>query len=158
MSFFKKLFDAQEPPAPIEPIFPGEDFVELECETVDGPAAAFINKAYNGYPNKRLYGYQVLVELEAIYTDDEGYATENDTVRLNRVEQDVIDFLKSKQVVHLVGRVNRKNFRDLLIYIDEPRLEQEEVNQFCDEVMKERGINFAIEEDEEWNAVGGFLN
>lgn len=157
MLFFKKLFEAQELPAPIEPIFPGEDFVDLECETVDGPAWAVINRAYDGYANKVIYAYQVLVELEAVYTDEAGFATENDTKRLNQVEKDVIDFLKSKQTVHLVGRVNRKSFRDLLIYIDEPKLEQEEVTLFCDEVMKERGINFSVEKDEEWNAVGGFL-
>lgn len=157
MSFFKKLFDARELPEPVEPVFPGEDFIELECETVDGPAYAFINKAYHAYPNKLIYAYQVLVELEAIYIDEKGFATEADASRLNEVERDVLDFLRSRNTVHLVGRVNRKQFRDLLIYIDEPQMSQDEVNEMCDEIMKERGINFSIEKDDEWNAVGGFL-
>lgn len=157
MSFFKKLFDARELPEPVEPVFPGDDFITLECETIDGPAYAFINKAYHGYPNKLIYAYQVLVELEAIYTDESGFATEIDAKRLDQVERDVLDFLKSRNTVHLVGRVNRKYFRDLLIYIDEPQMSQEEVDEMCNEIMTERGINFSIEKDEEWNAVGGFL-
>lgn len=151
------MFEAPVSAEPVEPIFPGGDFVELECETIDGPATAFINKSYHAYHNKLAFPYQVLVELESIYTDEEGYATEADVLRLNEVEKDILDFLKSRNTVHLVGRVNRKNFRDLLIYIDEPKMTQEEVNELCDEIMTERGINFSIEKDEEWNAVGGFL-
>lgn len=158
MSFFKKLFEAPAGPEPVEPVFPGDDFVELECETIDGPALAFINKSYHAYHNKQAFPYQVMVELESIYTDEEGYATEADAMRLDAVEKDVLDFLRSKNTVHLVGRVNRKSFRDLLIYIDEPQMTQEEVNELCDEIMTERGINFSIEKDEEWNAVGGFLS
>lgn len=157
MLFFKKLFDAGTSPAPVEPIFPGEHFVHLTLDTPDGPATVTINKAYNHYPNKAVYAYHVLVELEAIHVNDAGYAAEVDTVALDKVEIAVMAFLQRQHTVHLVGRVNRKNFRDLLIYMDEPRLQQDEVTAFCNSVMIERAINFTVEKDIEWNAVGGFL-
>ena len=47
-------------------------------------------------------------------------------------------FLKSKHTVHFLGRVTRNGYRDLLYYIDKPNFIQDEVNIFCDNVMKER--------------------
>jgi hypothetical protein len=94
------------------------------------------------------------VELEIIDKNENGHPTNEDAAKLNGIEEEVNKFLKQSQIVHFVTRVTRNGFRDLLYYIDESNLKQEMVNTFCDNIMKERGINFSIQKDPTWKAVG----
>lgn len=154
MQFIKQVFGSRKPQQPVEPIFPGEQFTIYQLDLPGGLSFAAINQAYDHYPNKAIYSWHVLVELEVISKNEQGHPTDAETASLLKLEKTIRAFLGKSQTVHLAGRVNRNGFTDLLFYIDEPKLSQEEVDRFCNEVMQQRAINFSIENDPEWNSVG----
>src|SRR5690606_23317221 len=123
----------------------------------DGFALATFNNKYKDYPNKAFFPWHVLIELEIVEKNDNGHPVDKDAERLAKLEDEVMSFLKQKHTVHFVGRVTRNGFRDLRFYIDKPRFKQAEVYAFCDNVMKERGINFGVEQDPEWTAISGLI-
>jgi hypothetical protein len=73
-------------------------------------------------------------------------------LKLNELNQD-----QQTHIVYFAGRVTQNGFRDLFYYIDVPKIEQPGVNEFCNSIMKERGINFGMEKDPKWKAVSGFI-
>lgn len=154
MGIFKKLFGIKDISQPSEPIFPGESFSILKLTFPDGWGLATVNKAYDNYPNKSLYPWHVLVEIEVMDKNENGHPTGSEAEKLNKIEEDIEKILKQSQTVHFVARIIRNGFRDLLYYIDEPRLKQSDISAFCDNIMKERGINFTMREDPEWKLVG----
>ena len=154
MGIFKKLFGNKEISQPSEPIFPGESFSILKLTFPDGWGLATVNKAYDNYPNKSFYPWHVLIEIEVTDKNENGHPTGTEAEKLNKIEQDIEKILKQRQTVHFVARIIRNGFRDLIYYIDQPNLKQNDVNVFCDNIMKERGINFTMQEDPTWKAVG----
>ena len=158
MKFLKKLLGQDSlSDQPIEPIFPGESFSIYKMDFSDGWGLATINNRYSQYPNKAFFSWHVLVELEIIDKNDNGHPADKDFEMLAKLEEEILSFLKQKHTVHFLGRVTRNGFRDLLYYVDKPQIEQAEVNAFCDNIMKERGINFGMEKDPNWTAVSGFI-
>jgi hypothetical protein len=157
MNLFKKLFGGSGPAQPQEPIFPGESFTLFKLDMPEGLAIATVNKAYDHYPNKTFYPFLVGVELEVIEKNDNGHPLDEDAARLNQIQDEIEAFLKQKHTVHSVARVTRNGARDILIYIDTPKLTQEEVAAFCDKIQKERRINFGIQKDSAWSAVSSFV-
>jgi len=154
MGIFKKLFGGTSASQPSGPIFPGESFSILKLNFPDGWGLATVNKAYDNYPNKSLYPWHVFIEIEVIDKNENGHPTSSEAEKLNKIEEDIEKLLKQNQTVHFVARIIRNGFRELLYYIDQPRLKQSDVSTFCDNVMKERRINFSIREDAEWKSVG----
>ncbi len=142
---------------PAEPVFPGESFCIYKMDFPDGWGLATINSKYDQYPNKAFFPWHVLVELEIIDKNDNGHPVDTDAEKLAKLEEDILKFLQQKHTVHFLGRVTRNGFRDLLYYVDQPKFEQAEVNAFCDNIMKERAINFGMEKDRDWTAVSAFI-
>ena len=156
MSFLKKLFGGAGS-SPKDPVFPGESFAILKLDMPDGLAIATVNKAYENYPNKSFYPFFVGIELEIIDKNDNGHPVNEEAVKLNDIQEEIEAFLKQTQTVHSVARVTRNGARDILIYIDEPKLKQKEVETFFNKIQKERQVNFGIQKDSAWNAVSGFM-
>ena len=154
MSFLKRIFVKKENEQPLEPIFPGESFSIFKLNLPEGWGLASANKAYDEYPNKAFYPWHVLIVLEVIDKNENGHPIDLDAIKLNDLEDQVSDFLKKYQTVHFVVRVTRNGFRDLLFYIDQPKFKNEDVRNFCDAVMEERGINFSVHNDPDWKAAG----
>ena len=157
MSFFGKIFGKGQPSKPIEPIFPGEKFALIKLDMKDGLALATVNKAYDNYVNKSFYPWFVGVELQIIEKNDIGHPTDEEAVRLNAIQDELEGLLKEQHTVHSVARVTRNGFRDVMIYIDKPKLTQEEIKNFFREIQKDREVNFGIHQDSSWNAVSGFI-
>ena len=157
MNFFKKLFGQCKNDQPTEPIFPGESFSISKLTLQDGWGLATFNNKYNDYPNKFFFPWHVLVELEIVNKNDNGHPINTDAEKLVTLEDEILQFLQKKHTVHFLGRVTRNSFRDLLYYIDIPKFEQIEVTAFCENIMKERGINFVMKKDPKWTAVSGFI-
>ena len=158
MNFLKKIFgQSDKNKQPSEPVFPGESFSISKLTLPDGWGLATFNNKYNDYPNKSFFPWHVLVELEIVDKNDNGHPIDTDAEKLVKLEDEILGFLKLKHTVHFLGRVTRNGFRDLLYFIDTPNFEQTEVNTFCDNIMKERAINFGIEKDPKWTAVSGFI-
>jgi hypothetical protein len=158
MSLFKRLFGQSEAAQPDEPVFPGENFSILKLNMPDGLALATVNKAYENYPNKSFYPFFVGIELEILDKNDSGHPVDTEAARLNQIQDEIETFLRQKHTVHSVARVTRNGIRDILIYIDTPKLTQEELNVFFYDILKERQVNFSIQKDASWNAVAGFMN
>lgn len=154
MPLFRNPFGRKSAEKPAEPIFPGESFSIFKLNFSDGWGLACANKAYDNYANKSFYAWHVIVELEIIEKNVNGHPLDKEALELNQLEEKIETFLKQSQTVHFVARVTRNGFRDLLFYIDKPTITQGQLKVFCDMVMKERGINFAIQKDPEWKAVG----
>jgi hypothetical protein len=157
MSFLKKIFGQSSTTQPTEPIFPGESFTLLKLNMPDGLAIATVNKAYENYPNKTFYPFLVGVELEVIDKNDNGHPVDSEAARLNQIQDELETLLRQKHTVHPVARVTRNGARDILIYIDTPKLTQAEINSFRDTIQKERKMNFSIQKDISWTAVSGFI-
>ena len=158
MNIFRNLFGQKnQSNQPSDPIFPGESFSISKVTFPDGWGLATFNTKYDNYPNKLFFPWHVLIELEIVEKNDNGHPVDTEAEKLAKLEEDILTFLKSKHTVHFLGRVTRNGFRDLLYYIDKPNFIQDEVNTFCDNVMKERPINFGMENDPKWSAVSGFI-
>lgn len=154
MQFFKQVFGSRKSLLPAEPVFPGENFTLYQLDLPEGPSFASINQSYDYYPNKAFFSWHVLIELEVIDKNAYGHPVDTELSKLALLQHAITTFLSKYQTVHLVGRVTRNGFMDLLYYINTPVLSQEEVDAFCNGIMKERGINFTLENDPGWNNVG----
>ena len=143
---------------PGEPVFPGENFSILKLNMSDGLALATVNKAYENYPNKSFYPFLVGIELEILDKNDSGHPVDTEAARLNQIQDEIETLLRQKHTVHSVARVTRNGTRDILIYIDTPKLIREELNTFFEAILKERQVNFSIQKDASWSAVAGFIN
>lgn len=159
MKFLKKIFGQSNnsESQPVEPIFPGESYTIFKMTFPEGWGLATVNKKYDNYPNKSFYPWHVLIELEVVDKNDNGHPIDTDAEKLAQLEETITDFLNQKHNVHFLARITRNGFRDLLYYIDTPKFEQIEVDDFCDNIIKERAINFGIEKDPKWESVSGFL-
>src|SRR5688572_10724443 len=122
MSFLRKIFGKAQSINPVEPIFPGESFAILKLDMKDGLAFATVNKAYDNYANKSFYPWFVGIELQIIEKNDNGHPTDEEAVRLNAIQDELQSLLKEQHTVHSVARVTRNGFRDIMIYIDKPKL------------------------------------
>ncbi|MBN8857952.1 MAG: DUF695 domain-containing protein [Sphingobacteriales bacterium] len=158
MSLFKRLFGKSGVTQPGEPVFPGENFSILKLNMSDGLALATVNKAYENYPNKSFYPFLVGIELEILDKNDSGHPVDTEAARLNQIQDEIETLLRQKHTVHSVARVTRNGTRDILIYIDTPKLIREELNTFFEAILKERQVNFSIQKDASWSAVAGFIN
>ena len=158
----KKLFgrkDKEEKKyGPTEPIFPGELFAVSEITDENGFfGISNVNQSYIDYPNKKYFPWCAQLLLEFEDKNENGLPTDEEALILNELEDKIENFLNIKHKVHFIGRVTRKDFRDLLYYIDHPRFTQEETDQFFDEINSVRGVNFSLEKDPEWEFVAGLL-
>jgi hypothetical protein len=157
MNILKKIFERGQTGEPIEPIFPGEAFALIKLDMKDGLAFATVNKAYDNYPNKAFYPWFLGVELQIIDKNDNGHPTNEEAAYLNAIQERLEILLKEKHTIHSIARVTRNGFRDIMIYIDKPKLTQDQINNFFKDIQKDREVNFGIHQDSSWNAVSGFI-
>jgi hypothetical protein len=157
MTFLNKIFGQFGSTKLIEPIFPGENFSLVKLNMRDGVAFATVNQAYKNYPNKKVYPFLVGIELEVVDKNDNGHPVEAEASRLNQIQDEIETLLKQKQTVHSVARVTRNGARDILIYIDKPKVSQDELDTFFKDILKERQVNLSIKKDVNWIAVSGLL-
>ena len=159
---FKNLFgrnkiNRKNTYGPTEPIYPEEDFVVGQIETEEGVEFVLINQAYDNYPNKKYFPWCAHILLEFKFMNENRHPTDQESEVLNKIEDKIENFLKKKHKVHFIGRVTRKNYRDLIYYIDSPKLGQDETNKFFDEINLIRRVNFDIDRDPEWKFVSGLI-
>jgi hypothetical protein len=155
---FRNIFRNTDLSTPVQPIHPGEKFALIKLNMPEGVAFVTVNRAYDDYKNKHYYAWLVGVELQIVSKNENGHPIDQEAARLNVIQDELEAFLRKKQTVHSVARVTRNGFRDLLIYIDKPKLQQEEIDAFFADILKEREVNFSIHKDPSWNAVSGFLS
>ena len=154
---FKKLFSSKIKSGPVEPFFPKENYSIFKLDMKDGLAFATINTGYNDYPNKNHFPWCAQILLSIHDKNDNGHPTDEEAAVLNDIEEKITDFLRRTQKVHRIGRVTRNSERDIIYYIDEPRLNQNETKEFFDEINAVRNLNFTLERDPKWEFVGGFI-
>ncbi|MFA0961657.1 DUF695 domain-containing protein [Roseivirga sp. BDSF3-8] len=142
---------------PAEPIYPGENFLVRQIETQEGIGFVIVNQAYDNYPNKKHFPWCAQFLLEFKDKNENGHPTDQEAEVLNKLEDKIENFLKVKHKVHFIGRVTRKDFRDLIFYIDQPRLDQDETKSFFDQINAIRGVNFNLDKDPEWKFVSGLI-
>ena len=140
-----------------EPIFPEESFTVGQIETDEGIGFVNVNQAYDNYVNKKLFPWCASLLIEFKDKNESGHPTDQEAEILNELEDKIEKFLKRQHKVHFIGRVTRKDFRNLFYYIDQPRLIQEETNKFFDEISSVRAINFNLDNDPEWEFVSGLI-
>ncbi|MGM0479835.1 MAG: DUF695 domain-containing protein [Bacteroidota bacterium] len=160
---FKKLFgqkkhETKKAYQPTEPIYPGENFTVGQIETEEGIGFVNVNQAYDNYPNKKYFSWCAQLVIEFKDKNENGHPTDQEAEVLNELEDKIEGFLKEKHKVHFIGRVTRKDFRDLIYYIDQPRLDQERTRVFFDDISSIRGVNFDLDEDPEWKLVSGLID
>ena len=151
---FNKLFGHKKP---VEPIYPIESFTVGQIETDEGIGFININIGYRDYPNKKFYPWCAQLLIEFKDKNEKGHPTEKEAETLNELENKIGKFLRKKHTVHFIGRVTRKGFRDLIYYLDQPKLDQTETNIFFDEINSIRAVNFHLDKDEDWKIVAEFL-
>jgi hypothetical protein len=154
---FKKLFGKKNESQPSEPIFPGEAFSIFKLDLKDGLAFATINTAYNQYPNKKYFPWCAQIVIDIHDKNNNGHPTDYEAGILNELEDRITQFLRRTQTVHPIGRVTRNGERDIIYYIDQPKLDQKETKDFFDQINAVRNLNFSLEHDPQWEFVGGFI-
>ena len=153
--FGRNKNESQKIYGPTEPIYPGENFAVRQVETEEVVGIVTVNQAYENYPNKKYFPWCAQLLLEYKDKNENGHPTDQEAEVLNEIEDKIENFLKEKHKVHFIGRVTRKDFRDLIYYIDQPRLDPEGTKIFFDEISSIRGVNFNLDEDPEWKFVSG---
>ncbi len=157
-NLFKRNKDQQKKTSgPTEPIYPGENFTVGQIETEEGIGFANVNQAYNNYSNKKYFLWCAQLLLEFKDKNENGHPTDQESEVLNELEDKIENFLKDKRKVHFIGRVTRKDFRDLIYYMDQPRLDQDETARFFDKINSIRRVNFNLDKDPEWKFVSGLI-
>ena len=154
---FKKLFSSKIKRQPVEPIFPRENYSIFKLDLDEGLAFATMNTGYNNYPNKNYFPWCAQILLSIHDKNDNGHPTDEEAVVLNDIEEKITDFLKKTQIVHRMGRVTRNGERDIIYYIDTPRLNKKETKEFLDQINAIRNLNFTLEQDPKWEFVASFI-
>ena len=152
-----KLFGNGRKKVPVEPIFPAENFTIFKLNLEEGMAFATINTGYNHYPNKSLFPWCAQILLVIQDKNENGHPTNEEAALLNEIEEKIAEFLRQKHTVHMIGRVTRNGERDILYYIDKPKLDMEETKAFFDRINEIRNLNLTLENDPEWKLVGAFI-
>lgn len=152
----RKLFGKKGKPL-AEPVFPKENYSIFKLDLEEGWALATINTGYDHYPNKRHFPWQVQVEVDINEKNENGHPTNDEAVVLNDVEELITTYLRKSQQVHPIGRVTRNGARDIIYYIDEPKLDEEETKRFFDEVNTIRNMNVSIQHDPDWELMQLFI-
>jgi len=142
---------------PADSVYPGESFAVLQIEAEEGIVFANVNRAYDSYPHKGQFPWcaQLLIELE--YKNVNGHPTDQEAEVLNWIEDETEGFLRRHVLVHFIGRITRKDFREVIWYVDKSDLDQNEVATFFDEINRIRRVNFSLDEDADWKIVAGLI-
>ncbi|MBI1285959.1 MAG: DUF695 domain-containing protein [Flavobacteriales bacterium] len=159
---FGKLFSGKKEPqktyGPTDPIFPGEEFVGSEINDENGfYGISIVNQAYNNYYNKKYYGWCAQITIEFQDKNENDLPTDSEAKILNDMEDEIEAFLNRKHTVHFIGRVTKKDYRDIIFYLSDPKFNKEEFNSFFDELNAIRRLNFSLEKDLEWELVSGLI-
>jgi hypothetical protein len=152
---FKNLFKS---PLPQEPIFPGESYSIFKLNLKDGWGLATINKAYDNYPNKALFRWYAIINIDLQDKNENGHPTDREAEVLIKMEESILDFLRRGRTVHFIGRVTRRGERDLLFYLDNRKFDSAETQAFFDSLNAIRPLNFEIQKDPKWSLVKSFIN
>jgi len=154
---FKKLFSKNTQDSLIDPVIPPENFSLFKLALENGTGLATINTGYDNYPNKKFFPWYVAILMEIGEKNQNGHPTNSEAEILNDLEEKITQFLGLTQTVHKIGRVTRNGERDIMYYIDDPKLDQEQVKGFFDSISSVRPINVEIEKDEAWKNVSTFI-
>ena len=159
---FKRLFrksatDQSVSNAPIEPIFPAESISVAQVDFDEGPGFVMVNQAYNDYPNKTHFAWCVQITIEYQDTNENGLPSEAESHVLNEMEDQIESFIQKDHQTHFIGRVTRKNYRDIIFYTDRPKYEDQSTREFLDRMNELRNLNFRVDRDEEWSFVSGLI-
>jgi hypothetical protein len=157
MNFLRNIFCKPASPVYSGNLFPGEQYTNLQVFLPDGLALARVNKAYDNYPNKHLFPWVALVEIQILTTNKTGQPTESESAKLLHFEWKIESMLREQHIVHNVLRVNRTGFRDVVMYIDSPKIKQAGVDEFFRHLSREREINFDLKKDPDWLSVRSFI-
>lgn len=157
---FKNFFKRKKEDKSIDTsskLFPGEDFSVGYIQTKEGDWTVNINHAFDNYPYKQEFQWCAQILIEFKDKNESGFPTDKEAVVLNQIEDKIVVFFQKKHKVHFIGRITRKDFRDLIFYINTPEFDKESTKLFFDEINSIRRINFEIDNDPAWNIVSGFL-
>ena len=154
---FRNLFKKANAEKPIEPIFPEEKISTGKIEFEDGVGFLIVNEAYNNYPNKKYFPWCIQITLEYKDKNENGLPSESEADILNKIEDDMEAFIKQSHQTHFIGRVTKRDFRDILYYVDLPNFDEKSTREFLDRMNDIRKLNFSIEKDETWSFVSGLL-
>ena len=155
---FKKLFGIRSVSnSLIEPVFPKENFSIFKLTIDESLAFATINTGYNGYPNKSFYPWYAEVVMEIHDKNDNGHPTNEEAKILNDLEDQITSYLKQTQTLHSIGRVTRNGERDIIFYMDKPKLVGNTAKEFFDSINAIRPINMKLKKDKKWSNVRAFI-
>ena len=129
------------------------DFLDTE----DGLAKVEIDKTLSNYSEKGKVPFLLMLQLEIVEPNEVEHAEDNETEELNETEESILEFFEESQQIMLVGRVSIGGWRDSLFYMDAPNFSKRSLTKILDDINEDRGVNFSIEEDPNWDVISEFL-
>ncbi|MBI1307592.1 MAG: DUF695 domain-containing protein [Bacteroidetes bacterium] len=97
------------------------------------------------------------ITLEYQNKNESGLPDDTEAIVLNDMEEELEAFIKQHHQTHYIGRVTRRDYRDIIFYVDKPNFEENSTADFLDRMNDIRHLNFRIDRDENWHFVSGLL-
>ena len=90
------------------------------------------------------------VVMEILDKNDNGHPTNEEAKILNDLEDQITSYLKQTQTLHSIGRVTRNGERDIIFYMDKPKLDGNTAKEFFDSINAIRPINMKLKKDKKF--------
>jgi hypothetical protein len=140
-------------------IFPTDNFSVVQGQVDGKPMIGSLNMGYKNYDRKAQYPWclklAIGLELENLY--DNGLPKQEESEIANRLEDELLDKIKTLATAHYIGHLFNDTFLDVYVYLDNPK----EVHEFLQtQINKEgliRGFGYEINQDPQWTTVKELL-
>ena len=137
-----------------------ENFVVIQAKMANGkPIFGIANKSYKNYQYKTKYPW--CLEITIAYNLDScfinGLPLNSESKIANKLEDDLLFGIKNKANTHYIGHTCGDTFQDVYIYLDDPKLVHEFLQNQIDKPGLTRGFRYEIKEDKDWETVKNLL-
>jgi len=115
---------------------------------------------YKGYGLKERFPWclKLAIGLDEENLYDNGLPLPDESYVANRMEDKLVEDIKSRCTAHYIGHLFNDSFLDVYIHLDDP----EPAHQYLqDLIVREdhaRGFGYEIKNDPDWAIVGDFIN
>jgi len=128
----------------------------LEFEVENKTCFALINQHFRGYKYKKDFPISLWITVETRNRNPNGHPIESEALLFNKIEDSLIHILAASTPFCFIGRTTRDNYREIMIYGADKKQLSEIMNRFVRENTFGRNITFQIDNDVNWDNVGGF--
>lgn len=114
------------------------------------------NLGYKGYPYKADFTWCLAINITTVDKYPNGHPTSEEATVLNATEDIIINALHQAGVVHYIGRVTVKDYRELYFFVADPKKADAILSRLAKK-RQPRVWEYQMQQDPEWERVAPFF-